>query len=106
VRTRAIAIVVAALAAAPASATAAAPARAAGVRDCHTWVSYPNTMISSVRNMRCKRAARDLRHYQGPIKYRFTTPGGFHCKRVSGMSLGGQWRCVRGGKAYRFEFGD
>ena len=81
-------------------------ATAAGVRNCHTWASYPNVLISSVRNMRCKRAARDMRRYQGAIYTKFKTPGGFHCKRVSGVPEGGQWRCVNERKAYRFEFGD
>jgi hypothetical protein len=107
---RAIAVVTAVIAAAIAAwgspATAAPPVHAAGVRDCHTWAYYPNVLISSVRNMRCKRAARDMRRYDGPINERFTTPGGFRCKQVSGVPEGGQWRCVRGTKAYRFEFGD
>ena len=47
-----------------------------------------------------------MRRYQGPIYERFTTPGGFRCRQVSGVPEGGQWRCVRQNKAYRFEFGD
>lgn len=82
------------------------PAGAAGVRDCHTWAHYPNVVISSVRNMRCRRAGRDMRRYEGPISTRFTTPRGFRCVQQSGVPEGGQWRCVRGAKAYRFEFGD
>jgi hypothetical protein len=81
-------------------------ARATGVRDCQTWAHYPNVLISSVRNMGCRRAARDMRRYQGPISKRFTTPRGFRCTQQSGVPVGGQWRCVRGHKAYRFEFGD
>ena len=107
---RAIAIATGLVAAAtvgPGPAAGAVPdARITGVRDCHTWVSYPNLLISSVRNMRCRVAARDLRRYGGPIRKRFKTPGGFRCRRVSGVPEGGQWRCVRGRKAYRFEFGD
>ena len=76
------------------------------VRDCNHWVSYPNTKISSARNMTCRRAKRDLRRYRGSISRRFKTPGGFRCRRVSGTRLGGQWRCVKGRRAYRFEFGD
>ena len=82
----------------------AAPA-AARVRDCAAKVDF-NVEISSARNMRCATAKRDLRRHHGPIARRFRTPGGFRCSRVSGTSLGGQWRCVRGPKAYRFEFGD
>ena len=107
---RAIAIAAGLVAAATIGAGSAAgavsDARVAGVRDCHTWVSYPNLLISSARNMRCRVAARDLRRYDGPIRRRFKTPGGFHCRQVSGVPEGGQWRCVRDRKAYRFEFGD
>jgi hypothetical protein len=88
------------------TAAEAAPATVAGVHDCHAWAYYPNVLISSVRNMRCRTAKRDMRRYKEPIYRRFTTPGGFRCRRVSGSSHGGQWRCVRGRKAYRFEFGD
>jgi hypothetical protein len=56
--------------------------------------------------MRCTTAKRDLRRHRGSIGFRFSTPGGFNCMRVSGTSLGGQWRCVKGRRAYRFEFGD
>jgi hypothetical protein len=98
--------VLAVAAALPTAASAYAAGSAVGVRDCHTWASYPNVLISSVRNMGCKRAARDMRRYQGPIYTKFKTPGGFRCKRVSGVPEGGQWRCVKNHKAYRFEFGD
>ena len=81
---------------------AEAPAK---VRDCHTHADF-NLLISSARNMRCKTARRDLRRHHGPISFRFRTPGGFTCTRVSGSALGGQWRCVKQRKAYRFEFGD
>ena len=56
--------------------------------------------------MRCKTARRDLRRHVGSISFRFRTPGGFRCKRVSGNALAGQWRCVKQRKAYRFEFSD
>src|SRR4051794_26218176 len=85
-------------------AATAAPASAA-VHDC-SLVASATQVISSVRNMTCKAAKRDLNGYRGSIKRRFTTPGGFRCTRVSGGRLGGQWRCVDGGRAYRFEFGD
>ena len=83
-----------------------APARAAAVVDCHVFAYYPNILISSARNISCRQASRDMRRYRGAIHRRFRTPGGFTCVRVSGMSLGGQWRCVAGARAYRFEFGD
>jgi hypothetical protein len=47
-----------------------------------------------------------MRRYKGSISRRFTTPGGFRCRQQSGVPQGGQWRCVRRSKAYRFEFGD
>ena len=82
------------------------PAEApANVRSCHTRADF-NLLISSARNMRCKTARRDLRRHHGSISFRFRTPGGFTCTRVSGSALGGQWRCVKQRKAYRFEFGD
>jgi hypothetical protein len=56
--------------------------------------------------MKCKTARKDIRSYRGSIKKHFTTPGGFKCHRVSGGRLAGQWRCVKGRKAYRFDFGD
>ena len=80
----------------------AAPAR---LRDCDTRADF-NLHISSARNMFCRTARRDLRRHRGPIAFRFRTPGGFTCTRVSGNALAGQWRCVKGRKAYRFEFSD
>jgi hypothetical protein len=76
------------------------------VVDCHTWASYPNVLISSARNMTCRAAALDMRRYRGSIFFRFHTPGGFTCTRVSGGRLAGQWRCARGSTAYRFDFAD
>ena len=86
---------------------ALAPASAsARVVDCNTWVHYPNTKISSARNMSCRSARKEFRRYRSSIRRRFRTPGGFRCRRVSGTRLGGQWRCVKGSRAFRFEFGD
>jgi hypothetical protein len=81
---------------------AAAPAR---LRSCHTHADF-NLLISSARNMRCSTARRDLRRHPSSIRFRFRTPGGFTCTRVSGNALAGQWRCVKKRKAYRFEFSD
>lgn len=92
----------AALTVAAVGATATAEA---AVRDCDADASA-NVTISSARNMTCRAAQRDMARYRGSIKRRFTTPRGFHCRRVSGDRLGGQWRCVKGAKAYRFEFSD
>jgi hypothetical protein len=85
----------------------AAPAEAtpAKLRDCNTRAEF-NLVISSARNMFCRTARRDLRRHRGSIAFRFSTPGGFGCMRVSGNALAGQWRCVKGRKAYRFEFAD
>jgi hypothetical protein len=49
--------------------------------------------------------AREMRTCRGQISRTFETPGRFHCSRVSGGTFG-QWRCVRGARAFRFEFGD
>jgi len=76
------------------------------VVDCHVYAKYPNTLISSARNMTCRAAAQDMRNYRGQIFRRFRTPAGFVCMRVSGGQFGGQWRCVLGAKAYRFDFRD
>ena len=78
----------------------------AAVVNCHHWADYPNLRISSARNMTCSAAVREMRRYRGQIFRRFRTPGGFSCYRVSGVPEGGQWRCVRGTRAFRFEFSD
>jgi hypothetical protein len=98
---RLLAAAVVAMTLAPAGADAA-PSRVVG---CHSRVDF-NLGISSALNMRCRDAASEMKRNKGSISYRFTTPHHFHCKRVSGTRLGGQWRCVRGAKAFRFEFGD
>ena len=91
----------------PSAAPAAPRAVVAEVHDCHHWVFYPNLYISSVRNMSGRTARGEMRRFKRPISYRFTTPyRRFRCRRVSGQRLGGQWRCVRGTRAFRFEFGD
>jgi len=88
------------------AAAALALAAPNSVVNCHAYVRYPNTLISSARNMTCGAAAQDMRRYRGQISRRFRTPGGFVCARVSGAQFGGQWRCVSGTRAYRFEFRD
>lgn len=107
--TRSVAVALlgtAALFVGPSALAAGAPAGPAQVIDCHVYAYYANVLISSARNMSCRRAAQDMRRYRRPIYRRFRTPGGFRCRRVSGGRLGGQWRCVKGVRAYRFEFGD
>ena len=95
-----------ALAIVPSAATAAS-AQAAAVVDCRNYVhDEVNIVISSARNMTCRAAERDMERYRGPIRRRFRTPGGFRCVRVSGGPYGGQWRCVKRARAYRFDFGD
>ena len=86
------------------AAAAATPARG-GVVTCHARADF-NLLISSARNITCKAAVRELRRYRGSIARRFRTRGGFTCYRVSGSRLAGQWRCVRGRQAFRFEFSD
>jgi hypothetical protein len=83
-----------------------AKAGASAVRNCHVYAFYPSVLISSARNMSCGEAKRQMRRYRAPIYRRFETPGGFSCYRVSGSRYGGQWRCVKGSKAWRFEFSD
>lgn len=73
---------------------------------CNSFAHYPNTKVSSARDMTCRQAVRELRRHRGPISRSFRTPGGFRCTRVSGGDLSGQWRCVNGPRAFRFEFGD
>jgi hypothetical protein len=100
-RLRALALA-AALAATCAAAVPDASARVVG---CHTHADF-NLLITSVRNLSCRDAAREMRRYRGSISRTFRTPHHFTCRRVSGNRLGGQWRCVRRSKAFRFEFGD
>ncbi len=76
------------------------------VRDCHVYADFPNTLISSARNMTCKAAVTEMKRYQGQIFRQFRTPGRFLCTRVSGVPQGGQWRCVRGTQVFRFDFRD
>jgi hypothetical protein len=87
-------------------AATAASADATRVVDCGVYAYFPNVLISSARHMTCRAAARDMRRHKRPIRARFVTPGGFDCGRVSGSAYGGQWRCVKRARAYRFEFGD
>jgi hypothetical protein len=92
---------------APARATASSPLTpAAAVVDCNHSAFATNVVITSARNMTCRAAVRDIRRWRRPISRRFRTPGGFTCTRVSGGALGGQWRCVNGPRAYRFDFAD
>ena len=77
----------------------------ARVIDCNVTASETQ-VISSARNMTCRAASRDLRRYRGHITSSFHTPGGFRCRQVSGQRLYGQWRCVNGSRAYRFDFLD
>lgn len=83
---------------------AAAPASAT-VRDCNAKVDF-NLVITSARNMTCGGAKFDMKRYRGSIKKHFTTPRGFSCNRIAGGRLAGTWRCVKGAKAYRFDFSD
>jgi hypothetical protein len=94
-----------ALATLPAGSAASPQAGAAFVRDCNHRVDF-NLVITSARNMRCRAARREMRLFRGSISFRFRTPNDFLCRRVSGTRLGGQWRCVNGIRAFRFEFGD
>jgi hypothetical protein len=81
------------------------PPASAFVRDCARPQTFSNVVVSSVRNMSCSAARTVMRRHNRPISRSFVTSG-FRCTRVSGGALGGQWRCVRGVQAFRFEFGD
>jgi hypothetical protein len=100
-----LALLAAAVAAIAPGGPVAPQAGAAAVVDCRTPVG-PLRVITSARNMTCRKAARDLRAYRGLTKRRFRTPGGFRCVQVSGVPVAGQWRCSRGARAYRFDFVD
>ena len=77
----------------------------ASLHDCNIQATNTAT-ISSSRDMSCATAANEMKRYRGNISTTFKTPGGFSCSRVSGGALSGQWRCVKGHKAFRFEFAD
>jgi hypothetical protein len=94
-----------ALTAPSAGSAASPPASAALVRDCNHRVDF-NLVITSARNMRCRAARREMRLFRGSISFRFRTPNDFQCRRVSGTRLAGQWRCVKGIRAFRFDFSD
>lgn len=77
----------------------------AAVVDCSTYSDFPNTKISSARGMTCAAAVKVMKSYKGDISRTFTVQS-FRCTQVSGSQYGGQWRCVRGARAFRFEFKD
>jgi hypothetical protein len=80
-------------------------AASASLHDCDLEATKTAT-ISSSRDMSCETAAKEMQRYRGEISRTFKTPGGYACSRVSGGQFGGQWRCVKGHKAFRFEFAD
>ena len=77
----------------------------ASLHDCDLEATKTAT-ISSARDMSCETAGKEMRTYKGEISKTFKTPGAFTCTQVSGCQFGGQWRCVKGHKAFRFEFAD
>jgi hypothetical protein len=80
-------------------------ATTAAVVDCHSYSDYPNTLISSARGLTCVAAVKIMKSYRGDISKSFTVKT-YRCTQVSGSQYGGQWRCARGAKAFRFEFKD
>jgi hypothetical protein len=100
-----LAVLVCALLTAAGAAGSGPPARAAFFKHCNLQADA-TIVITSVRNMKCRNARREIRRYHGSIKYRFRTPHHFRCRRASGSRLGGQWRCKRRSKVFRFAFGD
>jgi hypothetical protein len=77
----------------------------ASLHDCDLKATNTAT-ISSSRDMSCETAASEMKRYRGEISKTFKTPGAFTCTQASGGQFGGQWRCVKGHKAFRFEFAD
>jgi hypothetical protein len=77
----------------------------AEARHCNKAVDF-NLHIVGAHHMTCKAAAKEQKSYNGSIKRQFDTPGGFHCKRISGGRLAGQWRCRKSTRSYRFTFSD
>jgi len=64
-KTRLLLVFLVAALALPTGAGASAPTPvAASVRDCHTYASYPNVLISSARNISCRSAVSDFRRYR------------------------------------------
>ncbi|MCW2994186.1 MAG: hypothetical protein JWQ18_1681 [Conexibacter sp.] len=82
-----------------------AAAAQAKVVDCSTYSDYPNTKISSARGMSCAAAVKVIKSYRGDISRTFKVQG-FACGQVSGGQYGGQWRCAKDARAFRFEFKD
>jgi hypothetical protein len=82
-----------------------AGAAQAKVVDCSVYAKVPNTKISSARGMTCAEAANVMKAYRGQIGRTFVAQH-FRCTQVSGSQFGGQWRCVQGARAFRFEFKD
>jgi hypothetical protein len=82
-----------------------AAAAQAKVVDCSTYADYPNIKISSARGMTCAAAVKVMKSYRGNISPTIHVQG-FTCRQVGGGQFGGQWRCVTGARAFRFEFKD
>jgi hypothetical protein len=82
-----------------------APTARASVVDCAVYADYPNIKVSSARNMTCGQASNLMKSYRGNISRRFTVRA-FTCTQQSGGQFGGQWRCAKGSRAFRFEFRD
>ncbi|MEA2171258.1 MAG: hypothetical protein QOF76_4558 [Solirubrobacteraceae bacterium] len=79
------------------------------VKDCDQEAG-PTITITSVRNMTCHRAAIIIVHGKNKTISKHFEPGhGFSCDRISGVRLGGVWRCTKDStpaKAFRFDFAD
>jgi hypothetical protein len=104
-RTLILTVVALALAISASTAAPAAPAaRVSAVADCSVWVWEGYARVTSARNVRCGLAARDLSHYGGRVRSRFTTPGGYTCRVTVMGASGGEWRCTSGARAYRFDY--
>jgi hypothetical protein len=74
------------------------------VLDCPVDGPEGNFYNLSVRNMNCSEAISAMGSITD-FSSSFTVAG-FSCGQVSGATPGGQWRCVQGRRAFRFDWGD
>jgi hypothetical protein len=96
---------IATMAATGATASGSAPG-VTQARKCHAF-PYETVLVYYSRNISCKAASRDLKRTRGFVtRRRFTTHGGFKCRRIVGGELASKHRCRKGHRAYRFSFSD
>lgn len=81
-------------------------ARAARVVSCrNTHLAYGLIFVTSARNMSCAAAIREERTTRGQSSASMQrTKHGFVCRPLDRRH--NHWRCVKGNKSYRWEYGD